>query len=97
MNGPYDVVQSDFGSPCVPISVSVPGFNGFNSGPRPAANGSTPTSLNYTIQDNSTAIWFYDDSTCGEGGVGGININDSSTETLLGFSVSISEAQNIAT
>ena len=82
------MIQSTFGSPCEPISVTEPGTNGFDSGIRPTVNGTAPTTLNYTVKDNTTAIWFYENSTCGDGGVGGININDSSTETLLGFSVS---------
>jgi plastocyanin len=86
VNGSYDVIQSTFAAPCEPISASTPGSNGFDSGVRPAINGTAQTTLNYTVQDNTTAIWFYENSTCGEGGVGAINANDSSTETLLGFS-----------
>ncbi|KAF9012532.1 hypothetical protein BDQ17DRAFT_1387225 [Cyathus striatus] len=35
--------------------------------------------------DNTTTIWFYDVNTCAEGGVGAININTSSLQTLDGF------------
>ncbi|KAF7792732.1 hypothetical protein EIP86_003830 [Pleurotus ostreatoroseus] len=86
VNGSYDVIQSQFDEPCIPASVFTPGFNGFDSGPRPTANGSAVTFLNVSITDNTTAIWFYENSTCAQGGVGVINANDSSTETLAGFS-----------
>ena len=88
VNGSYDVIQSQFAQPCIPASDFTPGFNGFNSGVRPTTNGTAPTFLNITIADNSTAIWFFENSTCSDGGVGVINANDSSTETLDGFSVS---------
>lgn len=87
MNGSYDVIQSQFAAPCIPEAVFTPGANGFNSGLRPTNNGSAVTFLNVTIADNTTAIWFYENSTCALGGVGVINANDSSTETLAGFSV----------
>lgn len=90
VNGSYDVIQSQFAAPCIPEAVFTPGANGFNSGLRPTNNGSAVTILNVTIADNSTAIWFYENSTCAEGGVGVINANDSSTETLAGFSVRLS-------
>lgn len=45
------------------------------------------TTFEVPITDNSTTIWFFENSTCAEGGVGGINVNDSSTETLAGFTV----------
>jgi hypothetical protein len=32
-------------------------------------------------------FWFYDYNTCGEGGVGVINNNESSSQTLAGFTV----------
>ena len=59
-------------------------MNGFNSGFRDAGNGTAITNLPVTISDNST-IWFYDANTCAQGGVGGINVNESSTVTLDGF------------
>ena len=62
-------------------------LNGFNTGPRPANNGTSITTFELTITDNTTTIWFFENSTCAQGGVGGININDSSTETLAGFVV----------
>ncbi|THG97828.1 hypothetical protein EW026_g4245 [Hermanssonia centrifuga] len=96
-NGTYDVIQAAFASPCIPISDINPAINGFNSGPRPADNGSTRTTLPVTINDNFTAIWFYDNSTCFEGGVGVINANDSSTETLLGFARNAERLNGTAT
>ena len=61
--------------------------NSFDSGFRDTVNGTAITNLVVPITDNST-IWFFDVNTCARGGVGGINVNDSSTETLDGFRVS---------
>jgi len=85
-NGTYDVIQADFAAPCIPINQFNSSENGFNSGVRPAINGTAITTLEVNINDNFTAIWFYENSTCGQGGVGVINANDSSTTTLAGFS-----------
>jgi len=84
-NGTYEVAQSEFDAPCVPLHDHNVTLNGFDTGPRPANNGTSQTVFNLSITDNTTTIWFFDPSTCAQGGVGGININDSSTETLAGF------------
>ncbi|EPT00318.1 hypothetical protein FOMPIDRAFT_1016617 [Fomitopsis schrenkii] len=34
---------------------------------------------------SNDTIWFFDWNTCALGGVGGINVNESSTQTLAGF------------
>lgn len=83
--GTHSAIQSDFASPCIPIAQTNGSINGFDSGARPAGNGTTITTLNYTVTSNSTPVWFYDATTCGEGGVGAINSNESSTATLAGF------------
>jgi hypothetical protein len=57
--------------------------------PRPANNGTSMTTFEVPITDNTTTIWFFENSTCAQGGLGGININESSTETLAGFIVSV--------
>ncbi|CDO74710.1 hypothetical protein BN946_scf184847.g18 [Trametes cinnabarina] len=82
--GNHSATQSTFASPCIPAHDTNVTINGFNSDLRPTNNGTAITNLPVTITTNDT-IWFYDIATCGEGGVGGININDSSTETLEGF------------
>ncbi|KAI0663949.1 hypothetical protein C8Q70DRAFT_1041757 [Cubamyces menziesii] len=82
--GNHSAIQSTFASPCIPAHDTNITINGFNSGFRPAGNGTAITNLPVTISTNDT-IWFYDAATCAIGGVGGININDSSTETLAGF------------
>lgn len=87
-NGTYDVLQSQFEQPCIPASQYNSSINGFNSGPRPTVNGTVITMLEVPITDNTTAIWFYENSTCSQGGVGVINANESSTETLAGYIVS---------
>lgn len=79
------MIQAVFAAPCIPEHDHDATLNGFNSGPRPANNGTAVTTLEVPITDNSTAIWFYENSTCALGGVGGINVNESSTETLDGF------------
>ncbi|KAI0629437.1 hypothetical protein C8Q77DRAFT_1065487 [Trametes polyzona] len=82
--GNHSAIQSTFASPCIPAHDTNVTINGFNSGLRPTNNGTAITNLPVTITTNDT-IWFYDETTCAEGGVGGINVNESSTETLDGF------------
>ncbi|KAI0326355.1 hypothetical protein GY45DRAFT_1329084 [Cubamyces sp. BRFM 1775] len=82
--GNHSAIQSTFASPCIPAHDTNITINGFNSGLRPTNNGTAITNLPVTISTNDT-IWFYDATTCAIGGVGGININDSSTATLAGF------------
>jgi plastocyanin len=82
--GNHTATQSTFDRPCVPAHESNITINGFNSDWR---NGTTPTILSVPIlPDNvNKTMWFYDLATCGIGGVGVINANDSSYETLDGF------------
>ncbi|KAI0776231.1 hypothetical protein BD413DRAFT_263365 [Trametes elegans] len=83
--GNHSAIQSTFSSPCIPAHDTNVTINGFNSGVRDAGpNGTAITNLPVTITTNDT-IWFYDENLCAEGGVGGINVNESSTETLDGF------------
>ncbi|KAI0767141.1 hypothetical protein C8Q74DRAFT_1369979 [Fomes fomentarius] len=82
--GNHTAIQSTFASPCIPAHDTNSTINGFDSGFRDTVNGTAITNLQVQITDNST-IWFYDANLCAEGGVGGININESSTETLDGF------------
>ncbi|KAH9855917.1 hypothetical protein C2E23DRAFT_882678 [Lenzites betulinus] len=82
--GNHSAIQSTFAAPCIPAHDTNSTINGFNSGDRPTNNGTAITNLPVTITTNDT-IWFYDASTCAIGGVGGINVNESSTETLDGF------------
>ncbi|KAF8806559.1 hypothetical protein BYT27DRAFT_6630874 [Phlegmacium glaucopus] len=83
--GNHTVTQSTFSSPCTPAHITDSSVNGFDSSFRNANNGTSVTNLPVTITDSNTTIWFYDVNTCALGGVGGININESSTETLDGF------------
>ncbi|KAI0359553.1 hypothetical protein OH77DRAFT_1420075 [Trametes cingulata] len=83
-SGNHSAIQSTFASPCIPAHETNITINGFNSGFRDTVNGTAITNLQVTITTNDT-IWFYDAATCAEGGVGGINVNESSTETLDGF------------
>ncbi|RPD57982.1 hypothetical protein L226DRAFT_228888 [Lentinus tigrinus ALCF2SS1-7] len=82
--GNHTATQSTFASPCIPAHDTNVTINGFDSGFRDTVNGTAITNLVVPITDNGT-IWFYDANTCAAGGVGGINVNDSSTETLDGF------------
>jgi len=84
--GNHTAIRSTFGSPCIPAhDTNISTENGCNSGFRNAGVGSAITSLPVVIDDVNTAIWFFDYNTCAQGGVGGININDSSLQTLDGF------------
>lgn len=85
--GNHTATQSTFGSPCVPAHITDSTINGFDSAFRDTDNGTAITQLTVPISDNTTTIWFFDFNTCALGGVGGININESSTATLDGFVV----------
>jgi hypothetical protein len=58
------------------------------SGFRNAGTGQAITNLPVVVENPNTTVWFFDYNTCAQGGVGGINIDDSSSETLQGFQVS---------
>ncbi|KAJ3505974.1 hypothetical protein NLJ89_g7131 [Agrocybe chaxingu] len=83
--GNHTATQSTFASPCIPAHITNETINGFDSSFRNAGNGTAITELPVVITDPNTTIWFFDASTCALGGVGGININQSSWETLDGF------------
>ncbi|TCD66748.1 hypothetical protein EIP91_000989 [Steccherinum ochraceum] len=85
--GNHTVTQSSFGNPCIFLDFTNSTQHGFDSGFRNAGNGSNVTiqSVPITPELLNQTIWFFDFNTCTEGGVGGININDSSTATLDGM------------
>ncbi|KAF8070738.1 hypothetical protein FPV67DRAFT_1448419 [Lyophyllum atratum] len=83
--GNHTVTQSTFASPCIPAHDTDSTINGFDSSFRNAGNGTAITNLPYTVTDANTTIWFYDFNLCSQGGVGAINVNESSTETIDGF------------
>ncbi|KAH7104971.1 hypothetical protein BKA62DRAFT_431416 [Auriculariales sp. MPI-PUGE-AT-0066] len=84
--GNHTVTRSSFDQPCVPISEHNNTVNGFNSGPRPTNNGTSPTELLVDVDSvfGLETVWFYDASTCGVGGVGVINLNETGWEPLDG-------------
>ncbi|TFK84544.1 hypothetical protein K466DRAFT_588856 [Polyporus arcularius HHB13444] len=82
--GKHSAIQSTFASPCVPIQDINSSYVGFNSGAHDTANGTAITSYQFEVLDNST-LWYFDAATCAQGGVGGVNVNDSSWQTLDGF------------
>lgn len=83
--GNHTATQSTFSSPCIPAHDTNVTVNGFNSGFRDAGNSQAITNLPVIVDNPNATIWFFDYNTCAQGGVGGININDSSSETLQGF------------
>ncbi|KAI0919061.1 hypothetical protein AcV5_002075 [Taiwanofungus camphoratus] len=85
--GNHTATQSTFASPCIPAHESNITINGFDSMFRDAGNGTAISILSVPMlpQNVNTTFWFYDYNTCGQGGVGVINANDSSTATLAGF------------
>ncbi|KAL1743755.1 Le.flp1-like protein [Schizophyllum fasciatum] len=85
--GNHTVTQSLFASPCIPANAANSTINGFDSGFRDAGNGTAITELSVPIteQIENQTLWFFDYNTCGEGGVGGINVNDSDWENLEAF------------
>ncbi|KAF7296081.1 hypothetical protein MKEN_01423200 [Mycena kentingensis (nom. inval.)] len=77
-NGTHSATQSTFASPCIPAHDTNVTINGFDTGLRPANNGTSVTDyriiMNPDIAD--TPLWFYDRATCGIGGVGVINVGN---------------------
>ncbi len=87
--GNHTVTQSLFATPCIPAHDANITINGFDSAFRDAGNGTAITILTVPITpeiENQT-IWFFDYNTCGQGGVGGINVNESSFENTDAFIV----------
>ncbi|KAH8087786.1 hypothetical protein BXZ70DRAFT_1011506 [Cristinia sonorae] len=84
--GNHTATQSSFANPCIFLDFTTT-QHGFDSGFRNAGNGSNVTIQSVPITPDlvNKTLWFFDYNTCAQGGVGGININDSSTETLEGF------------
>jgi len=81
--GNHSVIESTFAQPCIPSGEASPPINGFISPPENAING---TNVTYSVAVvNNNSMWYYDPGTCGIGGVGVINANDSSNQTLAGF------------
>ncbi|KAA1476457.1 hypothetical protein DENSPDRAFT_785159 [Dentipellis sp. KUC8613] len=85
--GNHTATQSTFDSPCIPAHDTNVTINGFNSQFRDAGNGTAITILAVPMlpQNVNETMWFFDYNTCGQGGVGVINDNETSTETLDGF------------
>jgi len=87
--GNHTATESTFDNPCIPAHDTDASINGFNSGFRntqPGTSGSI-LAVPIIIQNVNHTFWFYDYNTCGEGGVGVINSNESSGKTLAGFTV----------
>ncbi|KAK0494846.1 hypothetical protein EDD18DRAFT_285952 [Armillaria luteobubalina] len=85
--GNHTVTQSLFYAPCIPANGANNTINGFDSSFRDTANGTAITILTVPITSDieNQTLWYFDYNTCGQGGVGVINVNASSTETLEGF------------
>ncbi|KAI9507978.1 hypothetical protein F5148DRAFT_1376154 [Russula earlei] len=88
-NGNHTATESTFAAPCIPAHETDPTINGFDSGFRYTQPGTSGTILTVPIinENANHTFWFYDYNTCGSGGVGVINDNESSTETLAGFTL----------
>jgi hypothetical protein len=87
--GNHTATESTFDRPCIPAHETDVSINGFDSGFRntqPGAPGSI-LAVPIIIQNVNHTFWFYDRNTCGQGGVGVINGNESSGQTLAGFTV----------
>ncbi|KAF4620831.1 hypothetical protein D9613_000877 [Agrocybe pediades] len=81
--GNFSATQSTFAAPCVPAHLTNSTINGFDSGPRNTVNGTAITNMPVPVTTNDT-IWYFDINTCAQGGVGVVNVNDSTLETLDG-------------
>ncbi|VDC05631.1 unnamed protein product [Peniophora sp. CBMAI 1063] len=84
--GNHTATQSTFDAPCLSAHEHNISLNGFDSGFQVVPNNSFLQSSVPILESNvNTTFWFFDYNTCGIGGVGAINFNASSTETIEGF------------
>ncbi|KAI0088118.1 hypothetical protein BDY19DRAFT_907086 [Irpex rosettiformis] len=83
-NGSYSATQADFASPCIFITKVNTTIPGFDTGTQATNNGTAPHTYDVPITDNSTK-WYFDFNGCSKGVVGVINVNDSTGQTLAGF------------
>jgi len=85
--GNHTVTQSEFATPCIHAHDTDSSVNGFDSAFRDAGSEQAVTQLQVPItKDNENdTIWFYDANTCAEGGVGAINVNESSSQPFDAF------------
>jgi hypothetical protein len=90
-NGNHTATESTFSSPCIPAHETDNTINGFDSGFRDTQPGTAGSILSVPIliQNENHTFWFFDYNNCGLGGVGVINNNESSSETLVGFTVGV--------
>ncbi|KAI0302343.1 hypothetical protein B0F90DRAFT_1667553 [Multifurca ochricompacta] len=87
VSGNHTATESTFSNPCIPAHETDITINGFDSGFRETRSNTSGSILTVPIliQNVNHTFWFFDYNSCGEGGVGVINDNESSTETLAGF------------
>ncbi|KAJ6631570.1 hypothetical protein B0H10DRAFT_500795 [Mycena sp. CBHHK59/15] len=73
--GNHSATQSTFTSPCIPAHQTNTTINGFNTDLRNAGNGTAVTQYIIIMNPDivNSTLWFYDQNTCGIGGVGVIN------------------------
>jgi len=84
-SGNHTAIQADFAAPCLFIHDHTPLENGFQS-PFMVVNGTAQTYPVPIVPANvNTTFWFFDYNTCGLGGVGVINQNASTDQTIDGF------------
>ncbi|KAI0037535.1 hypothetical protein FA95DRAFT_1614116 [Auriscalpium vulgare] len=85
--GNHTATQSTFQAPCESAHDFNISLNGFDSGFQIVQNGSAPKiqPVPILVENENQTMWFFDWNTCGEGGVGVINNNESSDQTLAGF------------
>lgn len=98
-SGNHTATESTFSSPCIPAHETDNTINGFDSGFRDTQPGTAGSILSVPIliQNANHTFWFFDYNTCGQGGVGVINNNESSSETLAGFTVGVSLIYSLLT
>ncbi|KAJ7818174.1 hypothetical protein B0H14DRAFT_3474016 [Mycena olivaceomarginata] len=87
--GNHSATQSTFAAPCIPAHETNITINGFDSSLRSAGNGTSVTNLVVIMNPDivNKTLWFFDQTTCGIGGVGVINPGNVSAtlETIDGF------------
>ncbi|ESK97339.1 extracellular serine-rich protein [Moniliophthora roreri MCA 2997] len=88
--GNLTAIESSFAAPCVPVNIVNSSISGFNSGFRDISPGSSPSDRILAIPIINGTNWprpqfFFDYNTCGVGGVGVINPNNSALETIDGL------------
>lgn len=94
--GNHSATQSSFATPCIPAHDTNSSVNGFDTNFRNAGNGTSITQFVIIMNEDivNSTLWFYDQATCGIGGVGVINAGNV-TATWMPYDAFVRNAERL--